>query len=47
MKPILSIIVPFYNVEEYFEDFLTSLLPINDNYEVILVNDGTDRKSVV
>lgn len=45
MKPILSIIVPFYNVEEYFEDFLTSLLPINDNYEVILVNDGTKDKS--
>ena len=41
----LSIIVPFYGVEQYFDEFLSSLLPITDNYEIILVNDGTKDKS--
>ncbi len=45
MNPQISIIVPFYNVEEYFDVFLQSLLPINENYEVILVNDGSPDKS--
>ncbi|VXA96042.1 Glycosyl transferase family 2 [Flavobacterium sp. 9R] len=37
----ISIIVPFYNVELYFRQFLDSLLPIGDNCEVILVDDGS------
>lgn len=45
MNPTVSIIVPFYNVENYFEEFLSSLLPINNDYEVILVNDGTKDRS--
>lgn len=38
----LSIIVPIYNVENYLEECLESLLKIkNINYEVILVDDGS------
>lgn len=42
----VSIIVPFYNVELYFRDFLDSLLPIENNCEVLLVNDGSKDSSV-
>lgn len=40
-----SIIIPVYNVELYLSDCLDSILNQNfDNYEVIIVNDGsTDR----
>jgi glycosyltransferase involved in cell wall biosynthesis len=37
----ISIIVPFFNVELYFRQFLDSLLPLQDNYEVLLVDDGS------
>jgi glycosyltransferase involved in cell wall biosynthesis len=38
----LSIIIPFYNVEEWISDCLNSLIPINDEkIEIILVNDGS------
>jgi CDP-glycerol glycerophosphotransferase len=42
----ISIIVPFYNVELYFSQFLNSLLPISNNYEVILVDDGSKDSSI-
>lgn len=42
----ISIIVPFYNVELYFDQFLNSLLPISNNYEVILVDDGSKDTSI-
>lgn len=42
----ISIIVPFYNVELYFRQFLESLLPIGDNCEVLLVDDGSKDSSV-
>jgi glycosyltransferase involved in cell wall biosynthesis len=42
----ISIVVPFYNVELYFRDFLCSLLPINNNYEVILIDDGSKDSSI-
>ena len=36
-----SIIVPIYNIEEYIEQCVNSLLMQNyDNYEIILVDDG-------
>ncbi len=37
----VTVIVPFYNVEQYFREFLNSLLPLNDDMEVLLVNDGS------
>ncbi|WPO79520.1 glycosyltransferase [Flavobacterium sp. KACC 22761] len=42
----ISIVVPFYNVELYFKQFLNSLLPINNNCEVILVDDGSKDSSL-
>ncbi len=45
-KPLISIIVPVYNVEQYIEQCVTSL--INQTYEeieIILVDDGSTDKS--
>lgn len=45
----LSIIVPVYNVEKYLAKCIDSLLSQDiphDSYEVILVNDGSNDKSV-
>ena len=44
-KPLLSVIVPIYNVEEYLEKCLDSI--INQTYknlEIILVDDGSPDK---
>ena len=44
----LSIIVPIYNVEQYLEECVNSLFQqdINiDEYEIILINDGSTDKS--
>ncbi|ARV15113.1 glycosyltransferase family 2 protein [Polaribacter sp. SA4-12] len=49
MKPLLSIIVPIYNVEKYLKECLDSILkqPFDD-YELILINDGsTDNCSEI
>lgn len=48
MKPIVSIIVPVYNVEKYLEDCIDSL--INQTYnkiEILLINDGSTDKSKI
>ena len=44
-EPLLSIIVPVYNVDNYLRQALDSLLIQNpDSMEIIVVNDGsTDR----
>lgn len=43
---IFSIIVPIYNVEKYLEKCINSLLMQNiDNYEIILINDGSTDNS--
>lgn len=44
MSPLISIIVPVYNVEDYLPTCLDSLLRQgieNERYEVILINDGS------
>jgi len=42
MKYDLSIIVPIYNVEQYLEQTIQSLLKQKEyNYEIVLVNDGS------
>lgn len=50
-NPLISFIVPIYNVEEYIDRCIQSLLMqgLNKNsYEIILVNDGsTDRSPVI
>lgn len=46
MKPLISIIVPIYNVEKYLCECLVSILEQSyENLEIILVNDGSSDKS--
>lgn len=46
-RPLLSIIVPVYNVESYLEECLLSLESTKKlDYEVILINDGSTDDSV-
>lgn len=48
MVPLVSIIVPVYNVEDYLPRCLDSLLKQgieDDQYEVVLVNDGSNDGS--
>lgn len=40
----LSIIIPYYNTQEYTDKLLSGLVPqMNDETEIILVDDGTER----
>lgn len=44
---VLSIILPVYNVEKYIPNCLESLIDnLYDNYEIIIINDGTQDKSI-
>lgn len=45
-QPIISIIVPVYNVEKYLARCLYSLVDIKVPYEIIIVNDGTKDDSL-
>jgi glycosyltransferase involved in cell wall biosynthesis len=46
IQPALSIVVPIYNVEEYLHECLDSIFNQGlTNYEVILINDGSEDKS--
>ena len=46
MKPILSVIVPVYNVEKYLPRCLDSLVNQTlENMEIIVINDGTKDNS--
>ena len=46
-KPKISVIMPIYNVEEYLEDALNSLLKQSfiDNMEVLMIDDGSTDNS--
>lgn len=46
MTPLVSIIVPMYNVEPFIEECINSLLAQTlSDIEIILVNDGTPDRS--
>lgn len=46
MKPLVSIIIPVYNVEKYIEKCVNSLLDQTyDNIEILLINDGSTDNS--
>ena len=43
----ISVIIPIYNVEQYLEECLTSVLAQTyKNLEIILVNDGSKDNSL-
>lgn len=45
-KPLISVIVPIYNVEQYLDECLESLIhQTYQNQEIILVDDGSSDKS--
>lgn len=46
MKPIITIVVPVYNVEKYLSECLDSLLAQTyENLEILLINDGSTDDS--
>ena len=46
-QPLISIIVPVYNCEEYIEKCIDSILhQTYQNFEVIVINDGSKDKSL-
>ena len=46
MQPLISIVVPIYNVEIYLENCLKSIIgQTYKNLEIILINDGSSDSS--
>jgi len=47
MTPVISVVIPVYQVEKYIENSISSIISQTYTaYEIILVNDGTKDKSV-
>ena len=48
MQKLISYILPAYNVEKYITDCMTSIVQqdiLSEEYEIIVVNDGSTDKS--
>lgn len=45
-KPSLTIVIPVYNVEQYLEKCVESVIPMTISYEIILVDDGSTDSSL-
>ena len=44
-KKLVSIVIPMYNSEKYIEECIQSILAQDyDNFELILINDGSTAK---
>lgn len=47
MKPIISVIVPVYNVEQYIQKCIESLMDQTfGSFEVLIINDGSEDNSI-
>ena len=45
-EPLISIIITYYNLGKYINDCVLSILSQTyENWEVIIVNDGSDKKN--
>lgn len=46
MKPVVTVISCFYNAEKYIESYLNEISKQSfDNFEVVLINDGSTDQS--
>ena len=46
MKPLITVIVPVYNIEPYIERCIQSILHQTwENWELVLVDDGSEDSS--
>src|SRR5690625_6565137 len=46
-SPLLTVVIPLYNVELYVADAIGSILNQEfDDYEIIVINDGSQDRSV-
>lgn len=45
-RPLLTIVIPVYNVEKYVEKCVKSVIPKEISYEIILVDDGSTDSSL-
>ena len=46
-EPLLTIVIPVYNVEKYVEKCVESVIPEIISYEIILVDDGSTDSSLI
>ena len=45
-KPLVSVVIPVYNMEEFLEETLDSVLSSDyPNFEVIVMDDGSKDRS--
>ena len=46
-KPLVSVIIPFYNAHEHLRQTVQSVLAQKyTNFEIIIVNDGSNQPSI-
>ena len=46
LKPLVSIIIPVYNMEEYLDNCIKSIIrQTYSNFEILLIDDGSTDQS--
>jgi len=46
IRPLVSVVIPVYNVEKYIKDCITSVIGQSyNNLQIIIINDGSNDKS--